>query len=130
MPLFTATVSLAVVAVYFAFALRVAAAHRKFGVVLPATSGNQDFERIYRAHINTLEWMPIFLVPLWLTALLVSDKFAAGLGVVWIVGRIWYVVGYGRAVEMRFPGFFLQSLVCVALFLASLAGVAMRLPGL
>lgn len=31
----------------------VAAAHSGFGVRLPATTGNPDFERIFRAHMNT-----------------------------------------------------------------------------
>jgi len=65
-PQYTAIVTLLAVAFYFFLATRVAAAHGKFGIRLPATTGNPDFERIFRAHVNTLEWMPSFLVPLWL----------------------------------------------------------------
>jgi MAPEG family len=60
MPYYTAIVTMLAVAFYFFLATRVAAAHIKFDVRLPATTGNSDFERIYRVHINTLEWMPIF----------------------------------------------------------------------
>jgi hypothetical protein len=56
------------VALYFFLATRVAAAHGKFNVALPSTAGNSDFERVFRAHVNMLEWMPTFLV--WLCVLI------------------------------------------------------------
>ena len=65
MPYYTPIVTLLAVAFYFFLATRVAVARGKFGVSLPATTGNPDFERIFRVHQNTLEWMPTFLVPLW-----------------------------------------------------------------
>src|SRR5262249_12097193 len=94
MPYYTAIVTLLTIAVYFFMATRVAAARGKFNVKHPATTGNLDFERIFRAHVNTLEWMPTFLAPLWLCAIYFSDKIAAALALVWIVGRIF---GEGRA---------------------------------
>ena len=30
----------------------------RFGVKPPATSGNADFERVFRAQMNTLDWLP------------------------------------------------------------------------
>lgn len=125
MPRYTALVTLAAVAYYFFLATRVAAAHGKYGINLPATTGNPDFERIFRVHMNTLEWMPTFLVPLWLCAIFFSDIAAALLGVVWIVGRVVYFAGYSRAVEQRFPGFFIQSTACLLLFIGAAVGVLM-----
>lgn len=61
MPYYVAMVSLLTVAFHFFLATRVAAAHGKFNVKLPATTGNADFERVFRVHMNTLEWMPTFL---------------------------------------------------------------------
>jgi glutathione S-transferase len=90
-------------------------------------TGNPDFERIHRAHINTLEWMPIFLVTLWLTAIYLDDRIAAGLGVVWLVGRLLYFTGYRRAVEKRIPGFLVQALTCVVLFFAAGWGIISHL---
>jgi glutathione S-transferase len=101
MPHYTAIVTLLATAFYFFLAARVAAAHGKFGVNLPAMTGNPDFERICRVHANTLEWMPTFLVPLWLCAIYLSDSAAAALGLIWILGRILYSVGYSRSVEKR-----------------------------
>jgi glutathione S-transferase len=130
MPYYTAIVSLLTVALYFLLATRVAVAHTKFDVKLPATTGNPDFERVFRAHVNMLEWIPTFLVPLWLCALYLSDVAAAVLGLTWIAGRALYFVGYCRAVEKRLPGFFIQSTACLLLFIGAAAGVVMHLsPG-
>ena len=126
MPYYTAIATLLVVALYFVFATQVAAAHGRFNIKLPATTGDVHFERICRAHINTLEWMPTFLVPLWLCAIYFSDAMAAVLALIWIGGRVWYFVGYSRAVEQRLPGFFVQSSACLLLFAGAAAGIAMR----
>jgi glutathione S-transferase len=77
--------------------------------------------------MNTLEWMPTFLVPLWLCAIYFSDLTGAVLGLVWIVGRALYFGGYSRAVEKRLPGFFTQSTACFLLFMGAAAGVVTHL---
>ena len=76
--------------------------------------------------MNTLEWMPTFLVPLWLCAIYLSDLAAAVIGLVWIAGRALYFAGYSRAVEKRLPGFFIQSTACLLLFIGATMGVLMR----
>jgi glutathione S-transferase len=129
MPRYTALVTLLAIAFYFFLATRVAVAHGKFNVKLPAMAGNPDFERVVRAHVNTLEWMPTFLVPLWLCAIYLSDITAAVLGLVWIVGRVLYWNGYSEAVEKRLPGFFVQSTACFLLFIGALVGVIMHWGG-
>jgi glutathione S-transferase len=128
MPYYTAIVTLLAIAFYFFLATRVAVARGKFNVKLPATSGDPDFERIFRVHMNTLEWMPTFLVPLWLCAFYLNDIAAAALGLVWIVGRARYFAGYSEAVEKRLPGFFVQSTACLLLFIGAIAGIVMRGP--
>jgi glutathione S-transferase len=130
MPNYTATVTLLAVALYFFFATRVAVARGRLGVPLPATTGNAQFERIFRIHQNTLEWMPIFLAPMWICAIYTSDVGAAGLGLVWLVGRAIYAIGYTRAVERRLPGFFIQSAACILLFLGAATGIVRRLAGI
>ena len=123
MPDYTALVTLFAVAFYFFLATRVAVARGKFSVKHPATTGNPDFERIFRVHMNTLEWMPTFLAPLWLCAIYFSDQAAAVLGLVWIVGRALYFFGYAKAVAKRLPGFFIQSTACLLLFLGAATGI-------
>ena len=107
LPSYTALVCLLAIALYFFIATRVAAAHRKFGVKLPAMTGHPDFERTYRAHANILEWMPTFMELLWLCAI--------------------FFGGYSQAVQKRLPGFLIQALVCVLLFLGALVGVIKHL---
>lgn len=103
--------------------MRVAAARGKYGVPAPAISGNRDFERVFRVQANTLEWMPIFLPLLWLFAAYVSDIGAALLGLVWIGGRILYMVRYSKAADMRGPGFGIQMSVSGALLIGALIGI-------
>lgn len=128
MPYYTSMVTLLAVAFYFFLATQVARAHRSFDVALPATSGHPGFERIFRAHVNTLEWMPIFLVSLWLCAFYLNDLFAAAAGLVWVVGRAVYFVGYRKSVEGRLPGFLIQVVACLALFIGAAAGLVIHAP--
>ena len=57
---------------------------------------------------------------LWLFAIYWNDLVAAGLGVVWIVGRILYVRGYVAAAEKRELGFGIQTLATAVLVLGAL----------
>src|SRR5512141_479439 len=98
---FAALVTCLAIALYFFTSIQVSKARQAFGIKVPATSGNPDFERVFRVQMNTLEWMPIFLPSLWLFAVYISDPIAAGLGLVWIVGRIIYLIGYSQAAAKR-----------------------------
>src|SRR6059036_167972 len=90
---FTALVTCLAILFYFFTSIQVSKARVAFGVKVPATSGNPDFERVFRVQMNTLEWMPIFLPSLWLFAVYISDPVAAALGLVWIAGRILHMIG-------------------------------------
>ena len=127
MPNYTALVTLLAVALYFWTGLAVAKARQKFGVVVPATSGHTDFERVFRVQQNTLEWMPIFLPSLWLFAIYISDGIAAVLGLVWIAGRILYMTGYSQAANKRGTGFGIQAAVAGILWLGALGAIIWRL---
>ena len=126
MPHYTAIVTLLVVAFYFFVATQVAGAHIKYGVKLPAMAGQPDFERTYRVQMNMLEWMPTFLLPLWLSAIYFSDWASALVGLLWLVGRVVYFLGYREAVEKRLPGFFIQATACMLLFIGAIAGIVMH----
>jgi glutathione S-transferase len=124
---YTAIVTLLAIAVYFYSSILVSRARGKFGVKLPAISGNSDFERVFRAQMNTLEWLPIFLPSLWLFAIYISDAIAAALGVVWIIGRILYMIGYSEAAAKRGRGFGIQAGAAILLWLGALGAIAWRL---
>ncbi|SDO37655.1 MAPEG family protein [Afipia sp. GAS231] len=124
---FTALVTCLAILVYAYASILVSQARGKFGVKLPAISGTPDFERVFRAQMNTLEWLPMFLPSLWLFAIYIGDTFAAGLGLVWVIGRVLYVHGYAQAVEKRGPGFFIQALANTALWAGASGAIIWRI---
>ena len=124
---FTALVTCLAILVYFYSSILVSRARGKFGVKLPAISGNPDFERVFRAQMNTLEWLPIFLPSLWLFAVYIGDAIAAVLGLVWVVGRILYIHGYAQATDKRGRGFYIQALATTALWAGALGTIVWRI---
>jgi glutathione S-transferase len=108
----------------FGMALTVARAHAKTGILAPVMTGNAYLERCIRGHVNTLEWIPIFLPALWIFAVYCSPMWASALGAVWIAGRLLYFVGYIAAPQKRFPGFFIQSAAVFVLSLGALGRIA------
>jgi uncharacterized membrane protein YecN with MAPEG domain len=115
-----AIVTLLAVLTYLWMGLAVGGARRKSGISAPAMTGDPLLERTIRAHYNTLEAMPIFLPALWIFALVWSDMVAAGLGLVWIVGRVLYARGYAEAAEKRELGFMIQILATAVLVFGAL----------
>ena len=124
---FTALVTCLAIAFYFFTSIQVSKARVAFGIKVPAISGNPDFERVFRVQMNTLEWMPIFLPSLWLFAIYISDPVAAALGFVWIAGRILYLIGYSKAVEKRSPGFAVQAIAVIILWIGALGVIVWRM---
>jgi glutathione S-transferase len=127
LPLYTALITLLAAALYFSTGIMVAKARREFGVDVPATSGHADFERVFRVQQNMLEWMPIFLTSLWLFAFTIGDVWAAAIGLLWIAGRLVYILGYSDASEKRHAGFFIQMLACAVLWLGAAGAIVLRL---
>ena len=124
---FTALVTCLAILFYFLTSVQVAKARAAFGIKAPAISGNPDFERVFRVQMNTLEWLPIFLPALWLFAIYISDAIAAVLGLIWIVGRILYMIGYSRAANKRGSGFGIQAGAATLLWLGAIGAIAWHL---
>ena len=119
-----AIVSLLALLLYFYMSLRVGQGRSKYGVEAPAVTGHPDFERAYRIQMNTLEWLPLFMVSLWLFALSWdADLISAGIGLVWIIGRILYLTGYSKAAAARGPGFGIQALATAVLLFGALGKI-------
>jgi glutathione S-transferase len=115
-------VTLLALALYFYTSVDVALARQHFGVPAPATTGQPEFERLFRIQMNTLEWMPIFLPSLWLAAIFANEALASGLGLIWIIGRVLYIRGYAEAANKRGLGFGVQAIAAIALWALALAG--------
>jgi glutathione S-transferase len=124
---FTALVTCLAVLLYFFTTIQVSKARARFGIKVPATFGNPDFERVFRVQMNTLEWMPIFLPSLWLFAIYVSDPGAAVLGLIWIAGRALYMTGYAEAAAKRGRGFGIQAAAAIILWFGALGAIIWRL---
>jgi len=114
-----AIVTLLAAVASFWMATQVARTRVRVGIFAPVMTGDAVLERTIRAHLNTLEWMPIFLPSLWLFAIYWNSTGAALLGLAWIVGRIIYFLGYVAAPNKRRPGFFIQSAAVFALLLGA-----------
>jgi glutathione S-transferase len=124
---FTAIVTCLAILFYFFTSIQVSKARAASGIKAPAITGNADFERVFRVQMNTLEWMPIFLPSLWLFAIYVSDAIAAVIGLIWIAGRILYLIGYSQAAEKRGPGFGIQAAAAGILWVGALGNILWRL---
>jgi glutathione S-transferase len=117
---FTAIVTIVALLVYFGLGIGVGIARVKYKIMPPQTTGNEDFERIYRTHQNTLEQIVIFLPCLWLFSIFVNPNWGAILGSAWILGRIGYAWGYYIEASKRAAGNAIASLATLALMLGAL----------
>src|ERR1700752_4851806 len=102
-------------------------ARTKYRVAAPATTGHPDFERTNRVHVNTLENLIIFIPSVWIFATYVSARWAAALGLVFVVSRAVYPAGYFRAADKRHVGAGITELVEIVLVVGSLIGLARTL---
>lgn len=112
--------------VYVWATMKVGRARSKFGVAAPAVHGNEDFERVFRAHQNTVEQLVLFLPLLAVAAWLWGDLYAAIYGLVWSLGRLLYVEGYARAAGKREIGFLLSGALSLGVLVALLVTLALR----
>lgn len=119
-----AIVTLLALLTYSWMVFRVGRARASSGIQAPAMTGDQILERHLRVQANTLEWLPLFLPSLWLFALYWSDLVAAGLGLVWIVGRVLYALGYVADPAKRELGFIVQALAVMVLLFGALSRAA------
>lgn len=118
-----AIVTLLSLLLYFAMGLGVARARQKCGIQAPTMTGDPVLERCIRVQANTLEWLPIFLVSMWLFAIYWNDLVAAAVGLVWILGRFLYGRGYVADPAKRETGFMIQALACAVLLFGALGRI-------
>lgn len=125
--LWPSLITVSALILYFVVTINVGRARFKYQVSPPQVTGNPDFERVLRVQQNTLEQMILFLPSLWLFSQFISPIWGAGIGAVWIVGRILFAWGYYQAAEKRAAGFGISTLATLALLGGSLTGIIMSL---
>jgi len=112
---------------YIVFTALVGQARAKHHILAPATTGHPNFERAYRVHQNTLENLIVFIPADLAFGCYLSARWAAALGVVFIVARVIYAVGYLRDPQKRGPGAGLTGITNVVLVLGAIVGVVRAL---
>jgi glutathione S-transferase len=125
--LWTALVILLAVLEFMAFGFLVGSARARYKINAPATTGHPEFERTFRVHYNTLEMLVAFIPSIWLFGMYLNPRWGAIIGVVFLVGRALYAVGYIRAPEKRSFGAMLSLGSVTVLLVGALIGVVRAL---
>ena len=119
---YVAIVTMLLLIQYTMYSLMCGFARGKDTVVAPATSGDETFERAFRVQMNTLEQMAVTLPAMWVCAYFFSPLWAAGLGVMFMVGRLVYRQAYMRDPATRGTGMAIGFLANMAMIVLSLWG--------
>lgn len=111
---------------FFLFGILVGRARKRHGIKAPAVSGDELFERAFRVHVNTLEQLMGFLPALFIASVYWPDAIVAGIGAVYLAGRLLYRHLYLADPAKRRPGFLLTVIPTFTLLGASLFGAITR----
>jgi glutathione S-transferase len=103
-------------------AYEVSQARGRYNVHAPATTGNEVFERYFRVQMNTLELLVMFIPAILIFSLYLSPYTAAGVGVVYLIGRVIYRVSYIKDPKTRSAGFGLSMLAVLILLVGGIVG--------
>jgi glutathione S-transferase len=109
---------------FFYFSLEVGRARGRYNVPAPATTGNEMFERYFRVQMNTLELLVMFVPSILFFGLYLNPYVAAGLGVVYLIGRLVYLFAYVKEPKTREVGFGLSMGPILILMLGAIFGAA------
>lgn len=98
---YTTLVTVLVLWLYAYTQLRVGAARQKHDVKAPSVDGPEGFLRALRVQNNFVENLIMFLPALWMFGWGWGDIWAAGLGAVFFIGRLFYALTYYKAPAKR-----------------------------
>lgn len=112
---------------YTFFAFQVGVARGKYKVDAPAVTGHDTFERYYRVQQNTLEQLVVFIPGLFLFASYIHALTAAGLGLLFFIGRLIYFKAYIGDPKSRGLGFMLTFIASMVLVIGGLVGAVLQL---
>jgi glutathione S-transferase len=122
----TLVIVLAVVEV-MVLGVMVGRGREKYGVPAPATTGHPTWERLNRAHQNSLEQLVLFIPLLFAYTLNAGLQTGIALGVVYLIARILYAVGYVRDPARRRVGAFLTFGVLTWLAIGAIVGIVVKI---
>jgi hypothetical protein len=90
---------------YSVFGMLVGRARGTYEIKAPAITGHPIFDRYYRVHMNTLEQLIIFI---------------PSILVVFLIGRLMFLLGYVKDPAKRGPGFLIGYIPTVVLLIGGL----------
>lgn len=123
---FTVLATFTALITYIWFLIKVGRARKQFGVEAPRTTGNINFERVFRVQQNTVEQLVLFLPSLWLFGTYVSDPIAGLLGLSWTGARAVYAANYYADAKKRGPGAALTSIISLVLLIGGTVGALLQ----
>ena len=105
--------------------INVGIARGKTRIDAPAVTGHPTLERAYRVQLNTIEQAIMFFPLLWLATRYFHSLgwLPAAFGVVWVIGRLLYLLGYMQAPSKRSVGFLISLAATVGLLVLSIIGI-------
>ncbi len=114
-------------AAFLTFALggRAGILRARHRIEAPACVGHPDFERAFRIHSNTVENLVLMIPLLWIASAYYGGQLPFWIGLVWVVSRLVYAVGYAQKnTQLRTPGAGIGILCLLALLVLGALGVA------
>jgi uncharacterized MAPEG superfamily protein len=96
----------------------------KHKIPAPSVVGHPQFERAHRTHMNTVENLVLMIPFLWIASAFYGGQLPFWLGLLWIVSRILYAIGYAQAnPQLREPGAGIGFLALAGLLVLSVIGL-------
>lgn len=112
---------------YMYFGIAVGSARGRYGISAPATTGDENFERYFRAHQNTLEQLIVFIPSLFAAGYFANEIYAVVAGLAFLVGRAVYFRSYTSDAQKRGPGMIVTMVANVALLSGGLVGALVQI---
>jgi glutathione S-transferase len=96
----------------------------KYKIQAPSVVGHPAFERAHRTHINTVENLVLMIPALWIASVFYGGQIPFWVGLLWVVSRILYAVGYAQTnAQLREPGAVLGHLALFGLLALAAIGL-------
>jgi glutathione S-transferase len=115
-------VTLLILVEYLIIGYLVSKARTRFKVKAPAVTGHPEFERYFRVQQNTIEQLVVVLPAMWIFGLTLNPLWAAVIGFVFVLGRVYYAYGYIKTGGGRHYGFMIGMYATIALLVGAIIG--------
>lgn len=112
---------------YLYFVFRVGSSRGRYGVDAPATTGNEEWEKLYRVQANTMEQLIVFIPAIYMAASFAHLWTAVGIGIVYLIGRTAYAWGYRAEPGKRAIGMLMTFFPNAILVLMAIGGVLYKI---